>query len=197
MTAETGSWVPGPGADFFVAAEAALGSLPVIAEDLGLITPDVVELRDRFGLPGMRVLQFAFDGRDDNPHLPGNCGHSSVVYTGTHDNPTTREWFEALPDQQRQKMWSYVKRPRGVSSDAAPALIGLAWGSVAGLAIAPLQDLLNLGSDARMNQPGHAEGNWQWRCTAAMLTPTVWQWLRDLTLASNRALAVARNPGPA
>ena len=93
-------------------------------------------------------------------------------------------------------MWNYLKRPAGVSGDVAPALIELAWGSVAGLAIAPLQDLLNLGSDARMNQPGQAEGNWQWRCTAAMLTSAMWQWLRDLTLASNRALAVAPNPGP-
>ena len=169
-TAETGSWVPGPGADFFTAAEAALGGLPFVAEDLGLITPDVVALRDRFGLPGMRVLQFAFDGDSDNPHLPGNYAHNTVVYTGTHDNPTTRAWFEALPDQQRQNMWNYLKRPAGASGDAAPALIELAWGSAAALAIAPLQDLLNLGSDARMNQPGQAEGNWQWRCTPAMLT---------------------------
>jgi 4-alpha-glucanotransferase len=188
-TAETGSWVPGPGADFFVAAEAALGGLPFIAEDLGLITPDVLALRDRFGLPGMRVLQFAFDGRADNPHLPGNYEHNTVVYTGTHDNPTTHAWFEALPGQQRQNMWNYLKRPAGASDDAALALVELAWCSVAGLAITPLQDLLNLGGGARMNQPGQAEGNWQWRCTAAMLTPTVWQWLRDLTLGSSRSLA--------
>ena len=195
-TAGTGNWVPGPGADFFAAAEAALGGLPFIAEDLGLITPDVVALRDRFRLPGMRVLQFAFDGRGDNPHLPSNYAHNTVVYTGTHDNPTTRAWFEALPDQQRQNMRNYLDRHTGVSGDVAPALIQLAWGSAAGLAIAPLQDLLNLGSDARMNQPGQAEGNWQWRCTAATLTPVVWRWLRDLTLASDRALAVAPNPGP-
>jgi 4-alpha-glucanotransferase len=193
-TAGTGSWVPGPGADFFAAAEAALGSLPFIAEDLGLITSDVVALRDRFGLPGMRVLQFAFDGDSGNPHLPGNYAHNTVVYTGTHDNPTTRGWFETLPDQQRQNMWNYLKRPTGESGDVAPALIELAWGSLAGLAIAPLQDLLNLGNDARLNQPGQAEGNWLWRCTAAMLTSVMWQWLRDLTLASNRALAVAPNP---
>ena len=195
-TAGTGSWVPGPGTDFFAAAEAALGGLPFIAEDLGLITPDVVALRDRFRLPGMRVLQFAFDGRGDNPHLPSNYTHNTVVYTGTHDNPTTRAWFEALPDQLRQNMWNYLKRHTGVSGDVAPALIELAWGSAAGLAIAPLQDLLNLGGDARMNQPGQAEGNWQWRCTAVTLTPAVWRWLRDLTLASDRALAVAPNPGP-
>jgi 4-alpha-glucanotransferase len=191
-TAETGSWVPGPGADFFAAADAALGGLPFIAEDLGLITPDVVVLRDRFGLPGMRVLQFAFDGRSDNLHLPDNYVHNTVVYTGTHDNPTTRAWFEALPDRQRQNVWNYLKCPAGVSGDAAPALIELAWGSAAAVAIAPLQDLLNLGSDANMNQPGRAEGNWRWRCTAAMLAPAVWQRLRDLTLVSNRASAVER-----
>ena len=185
-SAGTGSWVPGPGADFFAAAEAALGSLPFIAEDLGLITSDVVALRDRFRLPGMRVLQFAFDGGTDNPHLPGNCAHNTVVYTGTHDNPTTRGWFEALPDQQRQNMWNYLKRPAGESSEVAPALIELAWSSLAGLAIAPLQDLLNLGSDARMNQPGQAEGNWQWRCTDEMLVTARFEWLRDLTCCSGR-----------
>ena len=191
-TAQTGSWVPGPGAAFFAAAKEALGGLPFIAEDLGLITPDVEELRNRFGLPGMRVLQFAFDGSSNNPHLPNNYAHNTVVYTGTHDNPTTRGWFETLPYQQRQNVWNCLKRPAGVSADAAPALIEVAWGSLAGLAIAPLQDLLNSDSDARMNQPGQAEGNWRWRCTAAMLTEAVWQWLRDLTLASNRAPAVVR-----
>jgi 4-alpha-glucanotransferase len=195
-TAQTGSWDPGPGADFFAAAEAALGGLPFIAEDLGLITPDVLELRNRFGLPGMRVLQFAFDGRSDNPHFPGNYVHNTVVYTGTHDNPTTRAWFEALPDRQRRNVWNYLKRPAGVIADAAPALVELAWGSAAALSIAPLQDLLNLGSDARTNQPGQAEGNWQWRCTATMLTSAMWQWLRNLTLASNRALAVAERRLP-
>jgi 4-alpha-glucanotransferase len=195
-SAQTGSWVPGPGVDFFTAAQAALGALPFIAEDLGLITPDVVALRDRFGLPGMRVLQFAFDGGSDNPHLPGNYPHNTVVYTGTHDNPTTRGWFEALPDQQRQNMWNCLQRPVGQNDGAAPALIELAWRSLAGIAIAPLQDLFNLGSDGRMNQPGQAEGNWQWRCTTDMLTRSaVWQWLRDLTLASGRAPALAPSPG--
>ncbi len=98
VTAGTGSWVPGPGGEFFAAARAALGPLPFVAEDLGVITPDVVALRDRFGLPGMRVLQFAFDGNGDNPHLPENYAHNTAVYTGTHDNPTTRGWFEALTE---------------------------------------------------------------------------------------------------
>jgi 4-alpha-glucanotransferase len=190
-TAQTGQWVPGPGADFFTAVQKELGALPCIAEDLGLITPDVSALRDRFGLPGMRVLQFAFDGNRDNPHLPRNYTPNTVVYTGTHDNPTTRGWFEALPNPQKQNLWNYLQRPAGESRDAASALIDFAWSSVAALAIAPLQDVLNLGSEARMNLPGRAEGNWCWRCPAALLAPAVWQRLRDLTLASNRAPDIA------
>jgi 4-alpha-glucanotransferase len=186
VTAETGSWVPGPCGDFFDAAQAALGSLPFVAEDLGLITPDVTALRDRFRLPGMRVLQFAFDGHSDNPHLPDNYLHNSVVYTGTHDNPTTRGWFDALPEQQRRNVWDYLRRSTGVIGEAAPALIEVAWTSTAALAIAPLQDVLNLGEEARMNQPGRTEGNWRWRCTEAMLDPAVWQWLHKVTLAANR-----------
>jgi 4-alpha-glucanotransferase len=190
-TARRGSWVAGPGADFFTTAKTALGKLPFLAEDLGLITPDVVALRDRFALPGMRVLQFAFDGTRDNPHLPGNYGHNAVVYTGTHDNPTTRGWFEALPASLQQDVWKSLKRPAVGRGDVAPALVEVAWGSAAALAIAPLQDVLNLGNEARMNRPGEAEGNWRWRCTPAMLTPAALHWLRDLTLASYRVPGVA------
>jgi 4-alpha-glucanotransferase len=188
-TAQTGQWVPGPGADYFTAAEKELDGLPFIAEDLGLITPDVGALRDRFGLPGMRVLQFAFDGHPDNPHLPDNYAANTVVYTGTHDNPPTRGWFESLPAAQRQEVANYLERRVGKSRDAAAALIELAWSSVAALAIAPLQDLLNLGNDARMNLPGHAEGNWRWRFTEDMLTPEALGWLRDLTQTSGRMLS--------
>jgi 4-alpha-glucanotransferase len=191
-TAETGQWVPGPGADFFCAAEKELGALPFIAEDLGLITPDVCALRDQFRLPGMRVLQFAFDGKSDNPHLPHNYAPNTVVYTGTHDNPTTRGWFEELPGQQRQYLWNYLKRPSGESREAASMLINLAWSSVAALAMAPLQDLLNLGNDARMNVPGRAEGNWRWRCAEDVLTPAAFQWLHDLTKTSKRAFFESR-----
>jgi 4-alpha-glucanotransferase len=186
-TAQTGQWVPGPGADFFCTAEKELGALPFIAEDLGLITQDVCVLRDRFGLPGMRVLQFAFDRKSDNPHLPRNYTPNSVVYTGTHDNPTTRGWFEALPTQQRQYLRNYLKLPAGEGRKVASALTKLAWSSAAALAIAPLQDILNLGNDARMNLPGRADGNWRWRCTEDMLTPAVFQWLHDLTKTANRA----------
>jgi 4-alpha-glucanotransferase len=138
----------------------------------------------------MRVLQFAFDGHADNPHLPSNYVHNTVVYTGTHDNPTTRGWYEALPEEQQRRVWEYLRHPAGDAGEAAPALTELAWNSAAALAIAPLQDLLNLGDEARMNQPGRTEGNWHWRCTDAMLSPAVWQWLHDLTSAANRAPAV-------
>jgi 4-alpha-glucanotransferase len=186
-TAQFGRWVTGPGADFFRTAEEELGALPFIAEDLGLITQDVSALRARFGLPGMRVLQFAFDGKSDNPHLPHNYSPNTVVYTGTHDNSTTRGWYEELPVRQRQYLWKYVTRPSGERHQAASTLINLAWSSAAALAMAPLQDLLNLGNDARMNLPGRAEGNWRWRCTEDALTSTAFQWLHDLTKISNRA----------
>jgi 4-alpha-glucanotransferase len=185
-TAQTGGWVPGPGAEFFNAVQRELNALPFIAEDLGVITPDVTALLDQFQLPGNRVLQFAFDGPSDNPHLPHNYVTNTVVYTGTHDNPTTRGWFEDLPGGQRNQMWSYLKRPAGESSGVARELIRLAWSSRAALAIVPLQDLLNLGVEGRMNLPGRAEGNWRWRCTEDMLSGPVFDWLRDLTQTAHR-----------
>jgi 4-alpha-glucanotransferase len=188
-TAESGSWRPGPGAEFFRIAQRELGPLPFIAEDLGLITPDVNALRDEFHLPGMRVLQFAFDGHADNPHLPANYVTDEVVYTGTHDNPTTRGWYEDLPEDQRRNLWNYLKRPAGNSVDAAPALMDLAWSSTAALAIAPLQDLLNLGSEARINVPGRAGGNWRWRVTEDMLSGHAFERLRNLTESSKRLCA--------
>ena len=186
-TAQSGQWVRGPGAEFFKAVEKGLGALPFIAEDLGLITPDVTALRDQFRLPGMRVLQFAFDGNADNPYLPHNYVFNTVVYTGTHDNPTTRGWYEELSDKQQQNVWSYLRRSGRAASEVAPALMHLAWESVAALAIAPLQDLLNLGNEARMNVPGRAEGNWRWRCTEEMLSARAFEWLRDLTKVSGRS----------
>jgi len=153
---------------------------------LGLITPDVSALRDQFCLPGMRVLQFAFDGHSDNPHLPHNYVSNAVVYTGTHDNPTTRGWYEDLPDAQRQFVWNYLKRPAGDSSEVAGELIRLAWSSAAALTIAPLQDLLNLGPEARMNVPARAEGNWRWRATEDMVSSPAFHALRELTNSSQR-----------
>jgi 4-alpha-glucanotransferase len=186
-TAEPGRWMPGPNADFFGVVEKALGGLPFLAEDLGIITSDVVALRDAFHLPGTRVLQFAFDGHADNPYLPENYVSNTIVYTGTHDNPTTRGWYEDLPDAERRHLWRYLKREEASGMDAAPALLGLAWSSVAALAMAPLQDVLNLGKEARMNQPGTAEGNWRWRSTDEMLSGSAWEALRDLTQASARS----------
>jgi 4-alpha-glucanotransferase len=185
-TAKSGQWVSGPGEPFFRAVQTELGCLPFIAEDLGVITPDVQALRDRFQIPGTKILQFAFDGHPDNPYLPDNFVHNTVVYTGTHDNATTREWYEGLPAYQRQNLWSYLKRAPASEEAAAPTLTSLAWSSPAALAMAPLQDLLNLGAEARMNVPGHADGNWRWRCTQERLSPEVFQRLLDLTAASKR-----------
>jgi len=190
-TAQTGEWVAGPGASFFRAVQTELGHLPFIAEDLGLITPDVQALRDQLRVPGMRVLQFAFDGHADNPYLPHNFVHNTVAYTGTHDNASTRQWYEELPDYQRQNLWSYLKRAPGTSADAAPELMRLAWSSPAVLAIAPLQDLLNLGSEARMNVPGRADGNWRWRVREDMLSSQAFQRLQDLTESSKRSVSPA------
>jgi 4-alpha-glucanotransferase len=186
-TAQSGEWVPGPGAEFFRAVQKELGGLPFIAEDLGLITPDVYALRDQFHIPGTKVLQFAFDGHLDNPYLPVNYVSNAVVYTGTHDNNTTRGWYEESSDSQRREMWRYLNRQAGNESEAAPELVRLAWSSRAALAMAPLQDLLNLGKEARMNVPGSPLGNWRWRCTDGMLSASAFQWLRDLTETSNRS----------
>jgi 4-alpha-glucanotransferase len=140
----------------------------------------------------MRILQFAFDGRSDNPYLPDNYVPNTVVYTGTHDNAPTRGWYESLTEDQRRNVWNSLKRPAGTSDEVACELIRLAWSSAAALAMAPLQDLLNLGAEARMNLPGSVEGNWRWRCIDETLTVSVLDRLRDLTISSSRAAP----PGP-
>ena len=196
--ARQGQWVPGPGSDFFRVADKELGDLPFIAEDLGVITPDIVQLRDSQNLPVMRVLQFGFDGNKQNPHLPHTYVHNSVVYTGTHDNNTTRGWYEALPESQRQTFWTYLRRAPGESREAAPELMRLSWSSPAALAIAPVQDVLNLGAAARMNMPGQAGGNWRWRLTDELLSPAAFDWLADLTKETNRASSTGGSaPSPA
>jgi 4-alpha-glucanotransferase len=145
-----------------------LGDLPIVAEDLGVITDDVVALRKGFGLPGMRVLQFAFSGEGDNPHLPHMHQHDSVVYTGTHDNDTTLGWYRSLDEETRRSVDSLLR----VGSGSMPeALIREALGSVGQLAVIPAQDLLDLGSEARLNTPGTVHGNWGWRLPADALTP--------------------------
>jgi 4-alpha-glucanotransferase len=164
-----------------------LGVLPFIVEDLGIITPDVQALRDQFQLPGTRVLQFAFDGHADNPYLPHNFVHNTVAYTGTHDNSPTQQWYKELPDYQRQNLWNYLNRAPGGSMDASPALMQLAWSSNAALSIAPLQDLLNLGAESRMNVPGRAGGNWEWRSQEHMLSLPAFEWLREVTETSKRS----------
>jgi 4-alpha-glucanotransferase len=132
-------------------------------------------------------LQFAFDGHSDNPYLPNNFVPNTVAYTGTHDNAPTREWYTELPDYQQQNFWRYLSRAPGEESEAAPALMTLAWSSMAALAIAPLQDLLNLGAESRMNVPGRASGNWRWRSQEDMLADRAFDWLRELTETSKRS----------
>jgi len=159
-TAVRGRWVEGPGADFFREVRAELGDLPVVAEDLGVITPDVEELRDAFGLPGMKVLQFAFAGGADDPYLPHNYGPNSVVYTGTHDNDTTLGWYQQAPEVEKDHLRRYLGRS---DSEVVQGLIRAANASVAAIAVVPLQDHLGLGPEARMNTPGKPQGNWSWR----------------------------------
>jgi 4-alpha-glucanotransferase len=195
-TAQSGEWVSGPGADFFEAVKREFGSLPFIAEDLGMITPDVTALRENYQLPGTRVLQFGFDGDSRNPHLPHNFPHGAVAYTGTHDNNTTRGWFESLPDNQKQTVWNYLGLSRGESGSVAEAFMELAWSSHAALTIAPLQDLLNLGAEGRMNVPGRTEGNWRWRCTESMLSDLPFRRLCELTKTSSRIRKLTVNPMP-
>jgi 4-alpha-glucanotransferase len=180
-TAQSGKWVAGPGAEILRAVEKELGGLPFIAEDLGMITPEVYAIRDQFRLPGMRILQFAFDGHADNPYLPENYVANTVVYTGTHDNPTTRDWFESLQDGEKRIVLNRFRGAGIESRDAAAAMIELGWSSVAALSVAPLQDLLNLGREARMNVPGIADGNWAWRCSDETLSDAAFERLRDLT----------------
>jgi 4-alpha-glucanotransferase len=176
-TAEKGKWVPGPGADLFNALRKALGNLPLIAEDLGLITPEVVALRKQFDLPGMVILQFAFSG-PDNSYLPHRHEHNSVVYTGTHDNDTTVGWYHSCPHHERQFLHRYAP---AVGGDIAWDMIRLAWASVAWMAIAPLQDLLSLPSSARMNLPGRPSDNWQWRFVTGQLHQGIFDRLAELT----------------
>ena len=192
-SAQSGEWVPGPGASFFQSIQLELGRLPFIVEDLGTITPDVALLRDQFQVPGTRVLQFAFDGQADNPYLPNNFVSNTVAYTGTHDNPPTREWYEQLPDSQRQTLWNYLKHQLVNSAEAAPALMELAWSSVAALTVAPLQDVLDLGVGSRMNVPGRAAGNWRWRFTEEMLSTGAFKWLSELTERSKRRANMGSN----
>ena len=184
-TAIVGRWVKGPGVPFFRAMEEALGRLPIIAEDLGVITPEVEALRDRFGFPGMKILQFAFGGERNSSFLPHNFSPNSVVYTGTHDNDTTIGWYDSTSEQERDHLRRYLARD---ASDVAWDLIRLAYASVADMAIATMQDLMRLGNEARMNYPSRPSGNWQWRYTPDMLTENIAEWLAEMTELYGRVL---------
>lgn len=184
-TAMNGEWVEAPGEEFFKTLNDKLGKLPVLAEDLGVITPEVEALRDEFEFPGMKVLQFAFGDDPGNPFLPFNYPRNCVVYTGTHDNDTTVGWFNQLSDYERDKVQTYLGHfsPDGIQWD----LIRLAMSSIANIAIIPVQDLLGLGTEARMNFPSKAEGNWAWRYQSGTLTQELSQRLKQLTFSFGRA----------
>jgi len=159
-TAVEGRWVKGPGEDFLRVIKEKLGELPIIAEDLGLITEPVKQMRDRFNLPGMKILQFAFASDPDDDFLPHNYPVNCVAYTGTHDNNTTRGWYESAPAREQDFCRRYLARS---GSDIAWSMIRILWRSVAAWVLSPMQDLLSLGYWARMNYPGTASGNWTWR----------------------------------
>jgi 4-alpha-glucanotransferase len=187
-TAVHGQWVRGPGEAVFNAIGQALGigqAPPVVAEDLGLITDEVRQLLRATGFPGMKVLQFAFGGGPDNPYLPHNYADPNcVVYTGTHDNDTTRGWFSSLPTDEREHVARYLGRSE---LDAAHDLMRLALSSTANTAIVPLQDVLDCDSAARFNTPGAAEGNWAWRVRAEQLDPSRAERLAEMTTLYGRA----------
>jgi 4-alpha-glucanotransferase len=195
-TAVRGRWMKGPGADFFDAVERALGPLPLIAEDLGETTPAVYALRDRYRLPGIRILQFAFGNDRSAPSfLPYNYPRRAVVYTGTHDNDTVVGWFrdEGGPDSTRTAAQARAERQAALrylgttGEEIHWDMIRAALASVARLAIFPLQDVLGLGSGSRMNRPGQPSGNWAWRFAGGALTPELAERLAALTRAYGRA----------
>lgn len=176
--ARSGRFEPGPGAALFHALEAALGELPIVAEDLGVLTPEVEALRDDFRFPGMKILQFAFGGATDSAFLPHAYGPNCVAYTGTHDNDTTRGWWDTCSDTEREFLRRYLGHDVG---DPAWDLIRLGAASVADTFVTTAQDLLSLPGEARMNFPGRAAGNWCWRAASGALDPALAARLRDLT----------------
>ena len=177
-TAIKGKWVEAPGAKLLTEIADEFGELPLVAEDLGIITAAVDKLRADFKLPGMKVLQFAFDGDAGNLHLPHNHTKDMIAYTGTHDNDTTLSWYESLSDDARHQVRSYLN----CSDEDMPwALLRCALMSVAQLAVLPMQDVLELGPGNRMNMPGTVEGNWCWRFDWSQVNDHLAADLRDLT----------------
>jgi 4-alpha-glucanotransferase len=186
-TAVNGRWLPGPGLAFFSELKAKLGNLPLIAEDLGEITPAVEALRERLALPGMKILQFAFDGQGNNRYLPHNFTSTNcLVYTGTHDNNTSNGWFygQETSAQTKQYILDYLNVTH--RDEFHWQLIRLAMQSIACLAVFPVQDILGYGERFRMNSPGQGAGNWNWKLTPGVLTPEIGQRLRRLTRLYNR-----------
>jgi 4-alpha-glucanotransferase len=190
-TAEVGRWVPGPGKHFLQAVKDTLGELPIIAEDLGVITSDVVELRESFGLPGMKILQFAFASDPNDPFLPHNYPENCVVYTGTHDNDTALGWLTSAPEAERKLCLRYLngagKQPRQVIWE----MIRVLWSSVAMFSLAPMQDLLALGTEARMNFPGLPGGNWAWRMPESAASQELCSQLYELNYLYGREKRLA------
>ncbi len=181
-TAIKGTWRLGPGKEFFKEIYKTLGKLEIIAEDLGEITPEVIQMRDDLGFPGMKILQFAFDNNRENAFLPFNYDtKNSVIYTGTHDNDTTVGWFLSshFNDNQRKEIKRYCNKNSLSSSDIHKDLIYLALSSISLYAIFPLQDVLGFGNDCKMNSPGSKEGNWSWRCAERFLTKDISSWLHE------------------
>jgi len=185
-TAREGRWQPAPGAQLLAQLQEELGTVPLVAEDLGTITHEVRALRDQFSLPGMLVLQFAFDGSSQNPYLPANHVQNAVVYTGTHDNDTTLGWYASLDAGTRSRVEACLAATPG---DMPAALIRAAYGSVAQLAMLPMQDLLGLGPEARMNRPGTATGNWTWRFSWEQIDDGLADRCHRLAVLSGRAQA--------
>ena len=185
-TARRGRWMPGPGAAVIAAARRELGPLPMVAEDLGVITPPVERLRDRLGLPGIRVLQHAFAGGARNPHRLENHPRRAMAVTGTHDNDTVRGWWEAAADEVRARARAAAAEAGLDEREPHRMLVRLALSSRAGLCVVPAQDLLGLGSAARLNTPGTADGNWRWRLPARALTADLARWCHEALGASGR-----------
>ncbi len=182
-TAMEGRWVPAPGKALFAAIESALGKLPIVAEDLGLITPDVIELRDSCGFPGMKILQFAFGADGTHEFLPHNYGRHYVVYSGTHDNETARGWWQNAPARERAYAGSYLAAGE---HNIHWAMIRAASNSVANMAVFPMQDVLGLDGSHRMNLPGSTEGNWAWRFEWSMVGNEPGRVLGLITAGSGR-----------
>ncbi len=177
-TAEIGRWVKAPGKAFFKAIETKFGDLPIIAEDLGEITPDVIDLRDSYHLPGMKIFQFAFSGEADDPFLPHNYPQNCVAYTGTHDNDTATGWYRnSATEKEKDFCRRYLARS---GQDIAWDMIRAVWSSVAVFSLCPMQDLLSLDSDARMNYPGHPSGNWGWRMLPNQLNSELARRLKEM-----------------